>query len=161
MRGASHSRSPAEGSDKYRHHLRFDGEIVVIHDGLSGEACAVLAATSDAVRFAPVPSALRERAERLRAALAPLPMHPAQFWMFEAFRLAGAAKLLLCDGDLLFRAAAIRAREGVDLHRAKVLHFNTPAKPWQPDAMLRGIRGCWSRPEVTAFRLWYEATSRR
>ena len=29
----------------------------------------------------------------------PLPMHSAQFWMFEAFRLAGAARLLLCDGD--------------------------------------------------------------
>ena len=54
-------------------------------------------------------------------------------------------------------AAAIRAREGVDLHRAKVLHFNMPAKPWRPDAMLRGIRDRWNRPEVTAFRLWYEA----
>ena len=46
-----------------RRHPRFDGEIVVIHDGLSEEARAVLAATSDAVRFAPVPPALRERAE--------------------------------------------------------------------------------------------------
>ena len=255
-----------------RRHPGFDGEVVVIHDDLPGQARAVLAATSDAVRFVPVPPALRERAERLCAALAPLPMHPAQFWILEAFRLAGAARLLLCDGDLLFRApvdelfgstdellccgdlafldgrrvdagtylpvdstaapapgrtllrntfnsgflcldgrlagervyadllaamapahwrglaaplgeqpllnryfagrqtllsstynfllpgaAAIRAREGVELHSAKVLHFNVPAKPWRPDAMLRRIRDRGSRPAATAFRLWHEA----
>ena len=255
-----------------RRHPGFDGEIVVIHDGLPGRARAVLAATSDAVRFVPVPPALRERAERLCAALAPLPMHPAQFWILEAFRLTGAARLLLCDGDLLFRApvdelfdsteellccgdlaflhgrrvdadtflpvdstavpapgrsllrdtfnsgflcidgrlagervyadllaamspahwrglraplgeqpllnryfagrqtlvsstynfllpgaAAIRAREGVELRSAKVLHFNVPAKPWRPDAMLRRIRDRGSRPAATAFRLWHDA----
>ena len=254
-----------------RRHPGFDGEIVVIHDGLPERARAVLAATSDAVRFTRVRPALRERAERLCAALAPLPMCPAQFWILEAFRLTGAAKLLLCDSDLLFRApvdelfgstdellccgdlpflhgrrvdadtflsvdpaaapapgrtllrntfnsgflcidgrlagerayadllaamspahwpslrvpgeqpllnrcfagrqtllsstynflipgaAAIRAREGVDLRSAKVLHFNVPAKPWRPGAMLRGIRDPRCRPMVTAFRLWYEA----
>ena len=256
-----------------RRHPGFDGEVVVIHDGLPGEARAVLAAASDAVRFAPVPPALRERAERLCAALPHLHMRPAQFWMFEAFRLAGAAaKLLLCDSDLLFRApveelfdakegllccgdlaflagqrvdaatflpverdaapapgrtlledtfnsgflcidgrlagervyadllaamspahwrdlemplgeqpllnryfagrqtlvsstynfliygaAAIRAREGVDLRRAKVVHFNTVAKPWRPDAMLRWTWDRWNPPAVAAFKLWHDA----
>lgn len=255
-----------------RRHPGFAGEIVVIHDGLSEEARAVLAATSDAVRFAPVSPALRGRADRLCAALTRLRMHPAQFWMFEAFRLTGAAKLLLCDSDLLFRApvddlfdsqddllvcrdafslagrrldaetflpvgrarppapgqtllentfnsgflcidarltgerayadllaamapahwrrlalpaadqpllnryfagrqtlvsstwnflvplaAAISAREGVELRSAKVLHFSESVKPWFPDAMLHWARHWKYRPAVTAFRLWYDA----
>ena len=255
-----------------RRHPGFAGEIVVIHDGLSEEARAVLAATSDAVRFAPVSPVLRGRADRLCAALTRLRMNPAQFWMFEAFRLTGAAKLLLCDSDLLFRApvdalfdspedllvcrdafslagqrlnaetflpvararspapgqtllentfnsgflcvdarltgarayadllaatspahwrrlalpaadqpllnryfarrqtivsstynflvpraAAIRAREGVELRSARVLHFSESIKPWFPDAMLGWARRLADRPAVTAFRLWYDA----
>ena len=255
-----------------RRHPRFDGEIVVICDDLPGEARAVLAAASDAVRFAPVSPVLRERAERLCAALAPLPMRPAQFWMIEAFRLAGAARLLLCDSDLLFRASVeelfdakedllccgdlaflagrrvdaatflpverdvapapgrtllkdtfnsgllciddrltgervytdllaamspalwrdlkaplcnqsllnryfagrqtlvsstynfliygekvIRRREGVELRRAKVVHFNSVAKPWRPDDMLRWTWDRLNPPVVAAFKLWHDA----
>ena len=255
-----------------RRHPGFDGEIVVIHDGLPGKARAVLAAAFDGVRFAPVSSALRERADRLCAALPHLHMHPAQFWIFEAFRLTGAAKVLSCDSDLLFRAsveelfgskedllccgdlaflagqrvdaatflpveptgpptpgrtlledtfnsgfllidgrltgervyadlladmsparwcdleaplgeqpllnryfsgrqtlvsstynfliygaAAIRAREGVDLHSAKVVHFNSVAKPWRPDDMLRWSWDRWNPPAVAAFKLWHDA----
>lgn len=88
-----------------RHHPRFDGDVVVVHDGgLSRESRRYLEALSARVRFEPVARALRDR-------LAPLAADPRftsarlkWFHSLEAFRLAGYRKVLFCDADLLFRA---------------------------------------------------------
>ena len=251
-----------------RHHPDFDGDVVVIQDGLGEEHRDVLRTLSDRVRFVPVSSELRDRLARLGAAIprfAPILSH---LHALEAYRLTGYRKILLCDGDLLFRrpigelfdaeelllccgdhvhlagrcrdaaafhplddparagaagalrrtfndgflcfgaglavercyadllsmvapetwrgtgtphfkqllhnryfhgrhtlvsstynflvaeAAAIQAREGLAVADAKVLHFNSPIKPWMPAAMLR-----WTREPapVPAFDLWYDA----
>ena len=54
-------------------------------------------------------------------------------------------------------AAAIRAREGIAVNAAAVLHFKLPIKPWQAQAMLR-----WARPSPShllppGFKAWYDA----
>ena len=47
-------------------------------------------------------------------------------------------------------AAAIRARESLDIRNAKVVHFNTYIKPWLADTVLdwtRAMSGSsWRRP---------------
>ena len=58
---------------------------------------------------------------------------------------------------LLASAPAIRAREGVDVESARVLHYVKAVKPWLPDAMLRWAWDPGITPAATAFRLWYEA----
>ena len=86
-----------------KHHPDFAGDVVLIHDGLDERHRAYLAALSDRVRFVPVSAELRERLVRVGAALphfAPILNH---LHAFEAYRLTGYRKLLLCDGDLLFR----------------------------------------------------------
>ena len=86
-----------------KHHPDFDGDVVIIHDGLDERQCAYLGALSDRVRFVPVSAELRERLARIGAALrrfAPVLNH---LHAFEAYRLTGYRKLLLCDSDLLFR----------------------------------------------------------
>ena len=55
------------------------------------------------------------------------------------------------------QADVVRAREGIDLRSAKVLHFRAPFKPWRPDAML-----AWAGKEARhamapGFKLWYDA----
>ena len=146
-----------------RRHPGFDGEVVVIHDGLPGEARAVLAAASDAVRFAPVPPALRERVYAdLLAAMSPAHWRDLEMPLGEQPLLnryfAGRQTLVSSTYNfLIYGAAAIRAREGVDLRRAKVVHFNTVAKPWRPDAMLRWTWDRWNPPAVAAFKLWHDA----
>ena len=59
---------------------------------------------------------------------------------------------------LVGEAAAIRAREGLRLEDAKVLHFNDRAKPWLTHEMID-----WTspddrraKPRPKAFKLWYE-----
>ena len=86
-----------------KHHPDVDGDVVIIHDGLDERHQAYLAALSDRVRFVPVSAELRERLARVGAALprfAPILNH---LHAFEAYKLTGYRKLLLCDGDLLFR----------------------------------------------------------
>ena len=58
---------------------------------------------------------------------------------------------------LLASAQAIRAREGVDIESARVLHYVKAVKPWSPEAMLRWARDPGSAPAATAFRFWYDA----
>ena len=58
---------------------------------------------------------------------------------------------------LLGSARAIRAREGIDAERAKVLHFNLRVKPWMTDAMLYWLQGNPAREPQPAFGLWYDA----
>ena len=84
-------------------HPDFDGDVVIIHDGLDERQRAALAALSDRVRFMSVSAELRERLARVGAALpgfAPILNH---LHALEAYRLTGYRKLLLVDGDLLFR----------------------------------------------------------
>ena len=58
-------------------------------------------------------------------------------------------------------ASVIRAREGLLLDDAKVLHFNEQAKPWLTEEMLqwavRKDRGKSHKPHPGAFKLWYKA----
>lgn len=58
---------------------------------------------------------------------------------------------------LVTDAAAIRAREGVGIAAARVLHFKLPIKPWTPEAMLD-----WARPRPAyllppGYKRWYRA----
>ena len=80
-----------------KHHPRFNGDVVVIHDGLTEAKREMLAAAFDGVRFASVAPELRDRAVRLAAALPHRRITPAQFYMLDAFRLAGYRKVLVCD----------------------------------------------------------------
>ena len=88
-----------------RHHPRFDGDVVVVHDGgLSRESRAYLEALTDRVRLEPLAPALGGRL----AALGADPRFPRarlmQLYSLEAFRQTGYRKVLFCDADLLFRA---------------------------------------------------------
>ena len=88
-----------------RHHPRFDGDVVVVHDGdLSSESRGYLLALSDRVRFEPLARALRDRLAALARALGFSSARLTQFFSLEAFRLTGYRKVLFCDADLLFRA---------------------------------------------------------
>ncbi len=86
-----------------KHHPDVDVDVVVIHDGLDERQRASLAALSDRVRFVSVSSELRERLARVGAALPRFAGRLSEFHQLEAYRLTGYRKLLLCDGDLLFR----------------------------------------------------------
>ena len=86
-----------------KHHPDFDGDVVIIHDGLDERQRGYLGALSDRVRFVPVSSELRERLARVGAAIPRFARTLAEFYPLEAYRLTGYRKLLLCDGDLLFR----------------------------------------------------------
>ena len=86
-----------------KEHPGFDGDVVVIHDGLSEAAKACLGALYDRVRFKMPSVELKDRLARVGAAhprFAPILCH---LRAFEAYRLTGYRKVLLCDGDLLFR----------------------------------------------------------
>ena len=254
-----------------KHHPHFDGDVVVVHDGLSDVSREVLAASFHRLRFEPVSPELRERVSRLCLVRPEIGNRRASFWFLEAFRLPGYRKMLYCDGDLLFRASieelfdspdaliccrdqfslrgrrrdavtflpvdetvppsatptlagtfncgfllidgrlmdegvhadllamvspeawrgveavatdqlvmnryfagrqtlvsstynylapcsvAIRAREGIGVEDAKVLHFKLPVKPWAPDAMLYWARRDTTRPLAPGYKLWYDA----
>ena len=88
-----------------QHHPNFNGDIVVIEDGLSDASREILAASFRQLRFEPVSLAMRERVARLCALRPELCARKASFHFLEAFRLSGYRKLLYCDGDLLFRAS--------------------------------------------------------
>ena len=86
-----------------KHHPDFDGDVVILHDGLDERHRTYLAALSDRVRFVPVSAELRERLTRVGTAVPRLAGRLSEFHQLEAYRLTGYSKLLLCDGDLLFR----------------------------------------------------------
>ena len=257
-----------------KHHPRFDGDVVIVHDGLSDASREVLAASFHCLRFEPVSPELRDRVARLCAVRPEIGARRASFYFLEAFRLHGYRKVLCCDGDLLFRASveelfdspealiccrdqfslrgrrrdaatylpaddpavpvaapaaptltgtfncgfllldgrlmeegahadllarvspeawrgvkavatdqlvlnrcfagrqtlvsstynylvdcsdAIRAREGIGVEDARVLHFKLPMKPWAPDAMLYWARRDAARTLAPGYKLWYDA----
>ena len=88
-----------------RRHPRFDGDVVIVHDGLSDASREVLAASFHRLRFEPVSPELRERVARVCAARPELRPRRAAFYTLDAFRPRGYRKVLFCDGDLLFRAS--------------------------------------------------------
>ena len=88
-----------------KHHPRFDGDVVVVHDGLSDASREVLAASFPRLRFEPVSAELRDRVARLCAVRPEIGARRASFWFLDAFRPRGYRKVLCCDGDLLFRAS--------------------------------------------------------
>ena len=86
-----------------KHHPDFDGDVVIIHDGLDERQRGYLGALSDRVRFVPVSAELRERIARVGVAVPRVAPILSRLYAFEAYRLTGYSKLLLCDSDLLFR----------------------------------------------------------
>ena len=86
-----------------KHHPDFDGDIVVIEDGLAEASRAILAASFRRLRFEPVAPELKGRVARLCLLHPELAARRASFHFLEAFRLSGYGKLFYCDGDLLFR----------------------------------------------------------
>lgn len=58
---------------------------------------------------------------------------------------------------LVTSPAAIRAREGLGIEAAKVLHFNLPIKPWNTEAMLDWARPQPGHPLPPGYKRWYRA----
>ena len=83
-------------------HPGFAGDVAVIHDGLAEKSHRRLQTLHDRVRFVPVSAGLKERLRRLGAAHPRFVRILSHLHAFEAYRLTGYRKLLLCDGDLLF-----------------------------------------------------------
>ena len=87
-----------------QHHPGFDGDFVVVHDGLPEPHRRHLAQACPGVRFEPISRGLRERLAALRAKCPHLAPRLAQFYSLEAFRLRGYRKVLYYDSDVLFQA---------------------------------------------------------
>ena len=85
------------------HHPEFEGDVVVLHDGLSEASRTILAAVGGSVRFEPVRPALVERVTRLATAYPGRLLSQAAFHSLEAFRLEGYRKVLFYDSDVLFQ----------------------------------------------------------
>ena len=87
-----------------KHHPRFAGDLVVVHDGLPEAQRRHLAAVCRGVRFESVSPALRARLAALCAARPDFAARLGQFYSLEAFRLRGYRKVLYYDSDVLFQA---------------------------------------------------------
>ena len=85
------------------HHPGFEGDVVVLHDGLSEASRTVLAAVGGRVRFEPVRPELTDRVARLREAYPHWIRPSAVFHAIHAFRLDGYRKVLFYDSDVLFQ----------------------------------------------------------
>ena len=90
------------------HHPEFEGDVVVLHDGLSEASRTILAAVGGPVRFEPVRPALLDRVAHLQAAYPPGRVDDvsAVFHSLDAFRLGGGVgyrKVLFYDSDVLFQ----------------------------------------------------------
>ena len=84
-------------------HPGFNGGVAVIHDDLPQSARDLLRLSFDRVRFVQVSPELRRRSMRVAEARPLIRSSVSHVYAFEAYRLAGYRKVLLCDGDLLFR----------------------------------------------------------
>ena len=80
----------------------FEGDLVIIHDGLEPTAHQSLVACFERLRFVPVTPRLRSRLQSLIAFRPQLASREARFYSLEIFRLTGYDKVLFCDSDLLF-----------------------------------------------------------
>ena len=88
-----------------RHHPSFNGDVVVIHDGLCQHQRDCLQAACGAIRYECVSDALRQRLDVLGVAQPRLAHRLGEFYCLEAFRLRGYRKVLFYDADVLFRAS--------------------------------------------------------
>ena len=84
-------------------HPGFNGDVAVIHDDLPQTARDLLRLSFDRIRFVQVSPELRRRSMRVAEARPQFRGMASHGYAFEAYRLAGYRKVLLCDGDLLFR----------------------------------------------------------
>jgi len=80
----------------------FDGDIHVLHDGLSTEHQALLADTFPRLRCGPVSPELHARLDTLLAAKPDRAPRRARFYFLDAYRFAEYDRLLIADSDLLF-----------------------------------------------------------
>ena len=87
-----------------KHHPRFDGDIVVVHDGLEASAIRHLLDVCPQLRLEAVAPELRRRLRALTAARPDFAARLGQFYSLEAFRLTGYRKVLYYDSDVLFQA---------------------------------------------------------
>ena len=85
-----------------KHHPGFDGDVVVLQDGLSAASREMLRAAFGRLRFEAVSPEMKNRAEAVRHLLGEL---TAGLYFLEAFRLTGYRKVLCCDSDLLFQGS--------------------------------------------------------
>ncbi len=93
-----------------KHHPRFEGDVIVLHDGLTGQSRRLLRAVCRRVQFQPISPVLLRQVERLAAAFPAsefpqLRIGPRMFYTLEAFRLGGYRKVLYYDSDMLFRSS--------------------------------------------------------
>ena len=126
----------------FKHHPRFAGDVVVLHDALLPEAHrAVLATAFAGLRFEPVSAALCERLTRLATAQPRVKDRLARFYTLDAFRLDGYRKVLFCDSDLLFRASVDDLFEAPDALLCCGLRGVSPGlAPGRRDLCPRGAR---------------------
>ena len=86
-----------------KHHPGFDGDVVVVQDGLSAASREMLRAAFGRLRFEAVSPELKGRVERLDTVRHLFRYRTASLYYLEAFRLTGYRKVLCCDSDLLFQ----------------------------------------------------------
>ena len=87
-----------------QHHPGFDGDFVVVQDGLPEPHRRHLAEACPGVRFEPISRQLRKRLAALRVVHPELARRPWLFYTLEAFRLRRYRKVLYYDSDVLFQA---------------------------------------------------------
>ena len=104
-------------------HPGFDGDILVLHDGLSDASQGALLPLFKRLRFKTIASELKRRLKGLSAAVPRLRGRLAHFHSLEAFRLRGYRKVLFCDSDLLFRASV---QELLDADEALICCGDSP-----------------------------------
>ena len=107
-----------------RHHPDFDGDVVVIHDGLAQEQQESMQAACGDIRFERASAELRQRLDALGRAEPHLAPHLAEFLSLEAFRLGGYRKVLFYDSDVLFQASV------AELFRSPALLLGRSDEAW-------------------------------
>ncbi len=85
------------------HNPRFDGDFLVIHDGLSEKSKDAFRTCFDRIHFESIGEDLRTRIDSVIETHPHLVPQKAQFYALEALRPRSYDKLLFCDADLLFR----------------------------------------------------------
>lgn len=84
-------------------HPRFEGDVVVFHDGLPNKQQNILRDACKRLRFELVSPALRQRCQALEDAFPHWRDRLPRFFTLEAFRLTGYRKVLYSDADVLFQ----------------------------------------------------------
>ena len=107
-----------------RHHPSFDGDVVVIHDGLTQQQQESMQAACGDIRFEEASADLRQRLDALGRALPRLAHRLGEFLSLEVFRLGGYRKVLFYDSDILFQASV------AELFRSPALLLGRSDEAW-------------------------------